>query len=328
FEFMKRKRWADLLISELSEAIILVLSASCKVLFCGHAVQELLGWKDEELVDGDLIELMNANDRDSFRGMFAQAIAARGDLLTYARLKCKPEYYGAAEYHAPQKEVLFEIMGYPHVGPDDECSCFFAMAKPYPSRNIAMLNTFLELKVENARLRERLQALRARSQELGATQAAAAAASRASIPFESGSMSSQLAVHLGLDAAQPFSSDYPYYSVASHTYGGPSHAPAGMGMGMGAGPSAGTGAGAGANSAGAGAGAGAPGPEDDTDESRRKKAKRVYTTDQHVCVTCGRTDSPEWRKGPHGPKTLCNACGLRWAKKVRKFEEANEAGGG
>jgi len=23
---------------------------------------------------------------------------------------------------------------------------------------------------------------------------------------------------------------------------------------------------------------------------------------------------------------LCNACGLRWAKKVRKFEEAAEAG--
>ena len=51
----------------------------------------------------------------------------------------------------------------------------------------------------------------------------------------------------------------------------------------------------------------------------------------HVCVTCGRTDSPEWRKGPLGPKTLCNvsirrkslrklsvrpqACGLRWAKR-------------
>ncbi|KAF8751147.1 hypothetical protein RHS01_08815 [Rhizoctonia solani] len=23
---------------------------------------------------------------------------------------------------------------------------------------------------------------------------------------------------------------------------------------------------------------------------------------------------PEWRRGPHGPKTLCNACGLKWAK--------------
>ena len=29
-----------------------------------------------------------------------------------------------------------------------------------------------------------------------------------------------------------------------------------------------------------------------------------------VCRDCGRTDSPEWRKGPEGPKTLCNACGM------------------
>lgn len=67
----------------------------------------------------------------------------------------------------------------------------------------------------------------------------------------------------------------------------------------------------------------------------------------HVCVTCGRTDSPEWRKGPLGPKTLCNvsgsgqvwagragadiqACGLRWAKRnstapSRKERKAAEA---
>ncbi len=25
--------------------------------------------------------------------------------------------------------------------------------------------------------------------------------------------------------------------------------------------------------------------------------------------TIGTLDSPEWRKGPSGPKTLCNACG-------------------
>lgn len=59
FEFMKRKKWADLLVSELSEAIILVLSTSCKILFCGHAVQELLGSRDEDLVDWDLVDLMN-----------------------------------------------------------------------------------------------------------------------------------------------------------------------------------------------------------------------------------------------------------------------------
>jgi hypothetical protein len=59
FEFTKRKKFADLLIAELAEAIILVLSLECRVLFCGAGVTELLGWRDEDLVDGDLIELIN-----------------------------------------------------------------------------------------------------------------------------------------------------------------------------------------------------------------------------------------------------------------------------
>lgn len=35
------------------------------------------------------------------------------------------------------------------------------------------------------------------------------------------------------------------------------------------------------------------------------------------CLECGTDNSPEWRKGPEGPKTLCNRCGLRFAKKLR-----------
>ena len=41
----------------------------------------------------------------------------------------------------------------------------------------------------------------------------------------------------------------------------------------------------------------------------------------------GTLDSPEWRKGPTGPKTLCNACGLRWAKKEKKRSQNPGAGG-
>ncbi|KAH0284587.1 hypothetical protein KCU62_g8181, partial [Aureobasidium sp. EXF-3399] len=43
---------------------------------------------------------------------------------------------------------------------------------------------------------------------------------------------------------------------------------------------------------------------------RRKNAKPC----DHICVQCGTKDSPEWRTGSRGKKTLCNACGLRWAK--------------
>ncbi|KAL2860725.1 GATA transcription factor LreB [Aspergillus lucknowensis] len=45
----------------------------------------------------------------------------------------------------------------------------------------------------------------------------------------------------------------------------------------------------------------------------RKRLKGEYR-----CVACGTSDSPEWRKGPDGPKTMCNACGLRWAKREKK----------
>eukprot|EP00955_Chlamydomonas_euryale_P012533 134875-Chlamydomonas_euryale.AAC.9 len=30
------------------------------------------------------------------------------------------------------------------------------------------------------------------------------------------------------------------------------------------------------------------------------------------CVECGATSTPQWREGPVGPKTLCNACGVRY----------------
>ncbi|KAL4781434.1 hypothetical protein BJX76DRAFT_350152 [Aspergillus varians] len=49
----------------------------------------------------------------------------------------------------------------------------------------------------------------------------------------------------------------------------------------------------------------------------RKRAKGEYQ-----CADCGKSDSPEWRKGPDGPKTLCNACGLRWAKKEKKRQDS------
>jgi hypothetical protein len=39
---------------------------------------------------------------------------------------------------------------------------------------------------------------------------------------------------------------------------------------------------------------------------------------RQMLIYTGTLDSPEWRKGPTGPKTLCNACGLRWAKKEKK----------
>lgn len=42
-----------------------------------------------------------------------------------------------------------------------------------------------------------------------------------------------------------------------------------------------------------------------------------------MCAQCQSTDSPEWRKGPNGPKELCNACGLRYAKTLAAKKSDN-----
>ncbi|CDR37858.1 CYFA0S01e18382g1_1 [Cyberlindnera fabianii] len=40
---------------------------------------------------------------------------------------------------------------------------------------------------------------------------------------------------------------------------------------------------------------------------------------QHSCQQCGNEDTPEWRRGPYGSRSLCNACGLFYSKLLKKF---------
>ncbi|KAJ2027256.1 hypothetical protein IWW57_002687, partial [Coemansia sp. S610] len=46
----------------------------------------------------------------------------------------------------------------------------------------------------------------------------------------------------------------------------------------------------------------------------RKRSKRADATQPNSCRSCGISETPEWRRGPDGARTLCNACGLHYAK--------------
>ncbi|PAN29335.1 hypothetical protein PAHAL_5G217500 [Panicum hallii] len=43
------------------------------------------------------------------------------------------------------------------------------------------------------------------------------------------------------------------------------------------------------------------------------------------CANCGTTSTPLWRNGPRGPKSLCNACGIRYKKEERRAAAAAAA---
>ncbi|KAI4327603.1 hypothetical protein L6164_020042 [Bauhinia variegata] len=40
------------------------------------------------------------------------------------------------------------------------------------------------------------------------------------------------------------------------------------------------------------------------------------------CANCDTTSTPLWRNGPRGPKSLCNACGIRFKKEERRASVA------
>jgi hypothetical protein len=62
----------------------------------------------------------------------------------------------------------------------------------------------------------------------------------------------------------------------------------------------------------------------------RKKSKHNHeaaNTENQVCLGCKATTTPEWRRGPMGPRTLCNACGLVYAKMIKKRAKENGQNG-
>ncbi|ESQ32361.1 hypothetical protein EUTSA_v10005103mg [Eutrema salsugineum] len=59
---------------------------------------------------------------------------------------------------------------------------------------------------------------------------------------------------------------------------------------------------------------------------------KTSSNDKKTCADCGTSKTPLWRGGPAGPKSLCNACGIRNRKKRRgvddkKPKKSNSGGG-
>ncbi|RDB26357.1 hypothetical protein Hypma_006747 [Hypsizygus marmoreus] len=56
-------------------------------------------------------------------------------------------------------------------------------------------------------------------------------------------------------------------------------------------------------------------------QPKSKYRKRSRATPPGKCHSCNIRETPEWRRGPDGARTLCNACGLHYAKLQRKMDK-------
>ncbi|GAA5978341.1 hypothetical protein JCM10908_004321 [Rhodotorula pacifica] len=283
--FTTRKNWSEHILQELQD-FMHVLSPEGKFIFASDSAKELTGFSPDDLFTRSIFDYIHADDVQAFKRDFETSCRTGDTLTLYYRFKT-----------ADDRHVLFEVTGHPYYeggkpqqSPDQPPKCFFATARPYPSKNQALLDSFLELKFENERLRQELLVMYKEVEGDG---------SSGGFPYGQPGMyradSFDANPRSVIDPSTGLVQTQSLIPSTSNTYGA-------LGIGISANGTKGDGTG------------------------EKKKKKTRVEEGEFVCRDCGTVESPEWRKGPDGPKSLCNACGLRYAKLVSKTKKEQREG--
>ncbi|GAA5894689.1 hypothetical protein JCM6882_006659 [Rhodosporidiobolus microsporus] len=288
--FTTRRNWSQYILEELQD-FMHVISPTGQFIFASQSVRDLTGYTPDDLFSRSIFDFLHADDAGPFQRDLETSLRTGDTLTLYYRFKTKDERY-----------TLFEVTGHPYYGSGEDhvpggapqkpngraAKCFFAMARPYPSKNQAMLDSFLELKFENERLRQELLVM---YKEVEGEAPAGGFSYNQPGLYRADPLDTTRSV---IDPTTGLVQTQTLIPSTSNTYGA-------LGIGISANGTKG----------------------DGTGEKKKKKAR--VEEGEFVCRDCGTVDSPEWRKGPEGPKSLCNACGLRYAKLVSKSKKEAKA---
>lgn len=352
-EFTKRRNWSQRIIEELKD-FLHILTPDGRILYVSPSCKSITGYDPQTLIGRFIAEFVHPDDSGIFMREFNESIASGNSLRFFYRFKKDDGTY-----------MIFECDGHPHISHEPQamtgmensgvqqvtgmCRGFFMMARPYPTKNAALLDSFLEHKIENERLMRRIEELKREEVEENAEQDRLyrehAIASNAGATSESNSraqadtssepnpdyqgmpppakpsISNTALTRQNLDSA--LSAQKPdsiadkmsrYEASGTHLESielltGLRYRDGERSHGISTGDT---------SPALIRGDAGIAILVDRDRDGPKKDKKKLKVADEYVCADCGTLDSPEWRKGPRGPKTLCNACGLRWAKKEKK----------
>ncbi|KAI5467416.1 cutinase gene palindrome-binding protein [Mariannaea sp. PMI_226] len=344
-EFTKRRNWPAKVVEELKD-FLQILDTNGRIRYASPSILNVTGYATEEIQDRFLKDLIHPDDQGVFVAELNESIASGHPLRLFYRFKKKDGEY-----------AIFETVGHAHIAgarfapnPNNQspfCQAVFMMSRPYPTKNAALLDSFLEHKIENERLKRRIAELRQeeeaeadeaqrqwiQSQEARSDVARSEAGGGSSNAFINRIDGSHTPLEFNRNASLT-RENLEDVAAGKHQdslrdkmarYEGSSHAETiemltGLRYIEGERSRGITTGNASPTLIKGDAGIAIP---MDRDPRTGEKKKKLKTSEEYVCTDCGTLDSPEWRKGPSGPKTLCNACGLRWAKKEKKKINTN-----
>ena len=162
-EFTKRRNWSQRVLEELKD-FLHILTPDGRILYVSPSSKSLTGYGSDELIGKFIVDYIHADDSGIFLREFNESIASGNPLRFFYRFRQSDGSY-----------TIFESHGHPHLtseaaafGPNNAagfCRGFFMMARPYPTKNAALLDSFLEHKIENERLTKRIAELKQEEQE-------------------------------------------------------------------------------------------------------------------------------------------------------------------
>jgi PAS domain S-box-containing protein len=361
-EFTKRRNWSKLLLEELRD-LMMILSPDGRIQHVSQSVKLLTGYEGYTLMGQLVSDYVHNEDKSMFIREFNESIASGIQMRFFYRFRKEDDTY-----------AIFEAFGHPHLTSDalvfgngglPYCRGYFMMSRPYPTKNAALLDSFLEHKIENERLLKRIAELKQEEEEEEEeTELMLRQEGQSTLGYSTGRDSGNTAAHSGSDAMPPPARPKTNNALTAinlsqaQARARPDSISDKMARYEGANPVetiemlTGLKYHEGERSLGLSTGAASPALiqgdagiaifADRDNRSNMDRKKKTKVADEYVCTDCGTLDSPEWRKGPNGPKTLCNACGcklsfrwqtskvlmavtvVRWAKKEKKRQQQNK----
>ncbi|KAI9491947.1 hypothetical protein BDB00DRAFT_883618 [Zychaea mexicana] len=302
-EFTRRKNWSQSILDELRD-LVLVITPDYTVLYCSPASSECLGYEPLELTNHRVTEFIHVDDVDSFTRDFRICKDTMEPFKGVFRLQGKDG-----------KFKMVEMTGHFYR------KCFFGTTRVIPVTATRTMEAFLELKMENEALKQKLHELEAEDEldddegEDGELQQQQQQQQSQQL-LERADATAPYVYTPGIITSYDISETLSLFTGLHYEIGERSR---GISMGiegelLNVSPE---------SRAELPTVVGPVDKEVASEEPQRKsKKKRVEVEPRlRICTGCGTTDAPEWRKGPMGPKTLCNACGLRWAKTQKQVQE-------
>lgn len=345
-------------IEELTD-LTYVLTPVGQIVYASGAVTAMLGYTADEVVGHNVMEFIHSEDVGKYVHAFNEAITDRTKLVHHHKFRQKSGLFVVLEAvgHAvdDEIEVIVDLDG----NTRPACKCFVLSARLFPSQSQNALDCYLEAKLENEAMKAELRAWDESDTQIGHepgmsgtafgacddTTLITPAGTRTPIsrPLVVPRSTKSTIVPPAVSQIYPYPqfSSYPPTTSSYESYQAPSTSTSTYAIARGEFPGSSghsrphsdmiKGASCDRTLSPQKSRSKSPArtpkllhgevPMGSIDSQTRKKTKKTKVdTDEHVCTDCGTTESPEWRKGLNGPKTLCNACGLRFSKKQKKVD--------